>query len=98
MPSIGLHSILRACTWQFDGEILLVKSATDDMHYVVTAERCECKAYVGGKPCWHRAARRLLIKAAEIAKLPNPIELCPMCGKSIEGRPYTIKQQELCLL
>ncbi len=36
---------LEACMWQFDGETLMVKSATEDIHYTVTKDGCECK-------CW----------------------------------------------
>ena len=32
---------------------------------------CECKAAVAGRPCWHRAAWRLLRKAAEVTPQPR---------------------------
>ncbi len=63
---------LEACPWQFDGEILVIKSATTTARYTVDAQGCGCKAHQGGRPCWHRAARRLLIKAAEVAAQPAP--------------------------
>ena len=76
--------------WQFDGETLIVKSATEDMHYTVSKDGCECKAFAAGRPCWHRAARKLLIKAAAIAQLPAPRDVCPMCGTLIEAKAYVV--------
>lgn len=62
---------LEACRWSFDGEDLLVQSATDSSkRYTVDASGCNCTAGLKGAPCWHRAARRLLIKAAEMAAVP----------------------------
>lgn len=58
---------LEACRWQFDGEILVIHSASTAARYSVDAHGCQCKAHTAGRPCWHRAARRLLIKAAEMA-------------------------------
>ncbi len=81
---------LEACMWQFDGDIFIVKSATEQIHYTVTKDGCECKAFQKGLACWHRAARRLLIKAAELASIPPPRDACPMCGTLIEAKPYTI--------
>ncbi len=58
--------------WQFDGEVLIITSATTaGARYVVTAHTCECKAFAAGHPCWHRAAARLLEKSAEVAALPT---------------------------
>ncbi len=58
--------------WQFDGEVLIITSATTaGARYVVTAHACECKAFAAGRPCWHRAAARLLEKSAEVAALPK---------------------------
>jgi hypothetical protein len=60
---------LEACRWQFDGEVLRIESATkSNSYYLVSADGCPCQAGGKGKPCWHRAARRLLCKAAEMAK------------------------------
>jgi hypothetical protein len=58
---------LEACIWQFDGDILVIHSATSAARYTVDAHGCQCKAHDAGRPCWHRAARRLLVKAAEMA-------------------------------
>ena len=64
---------LEACPWQFDGETLVIASATTQgTRYTVTSECCQCKAHRDGRPCWHRAARRLLVKAAEMAQQPAP--------------------------
>lgn len=63
---------LEACRWQFDGEVLIIQSATAGAtRYTVDAQGCGCKAHQAGRPCWHRAARRLLIKAAELAGCPQ---------------------------
>ena len=63
---------LEACPWQFDGDILVIKSATSTARYTVDAQGCPCHAGKAGKPCWHRAAHRLLVKAAELAAQPAP--------------------------
>ena len=34
--------------------------------YTVTLDGCECKAAKESRPCWHKAAWRLLRKAAEM--------------------------------
>lgn len=80
---------LEACPWQFDGEALVIKSATSNNRYTVTKAGCECKAFLDCRPCWHRAAWRLLIKAAELARTPK-VELCPMCGAPLEGRQFYV--------
>lgn len=60
---------LGACKWAFDGDTLQIESATSSgKYYIVRSSGCPCKAGEAGKPCWHRAARRLLIKAAEMAQ------------------------------
>ena len=64
---------LEACPWAFDGEVLRIASATTpSARYTVTIEGCECKAGLAGRPCWHRAAWRLLRKAAELVQ-PAPV-------------------------
>ena len=80
---------LEACPWQFDGETLRIQSATGDQRYTVSKDGCECKAFEAGWPCWHRAAWRLLLKAAELGRQPI-VERCPMCNAPIEGRQYYI--------
>ncbi|HSH79780.1 MAG TPA: hypothetical protein VLA19_14745 [Herpetosiphonaceae bacterium] len=62
---------LEACSWAFDGEILRIASASCNLRYTVDARGCECKAGLAGKPCWHRAAWRLLRKAAEMVPAPS---------------------------
>ena len=58
---------LEASPWAFDGEILRIASASrPENRYTVTPEGCECKAGQAERPCWHRAAWRLLRKAAEV--------------------------------
>jgi len=61
---------LEACRWQFDGECLIISSASSTRRYTVDTRGCQCPAAATGSPCWHRAARRLLIKAAELAHVP----------------------------
>jgi hypothetical protein len=59
---------LAAEQWQFDGDTLIIDSATTNgVRYAVTSHCCPCKAHAAGRPCWHRAACRLLVKAAEVA-------------------------------
>ena len=59
---------LEACPWQFDGDVLVIASASDgSSRYIVTAEGCECKAAQAGRPCWHRASHRSPVNAAELA-------------------------------
>jgi hypothetical protein len=63
---------LEASPWAFDGEILRIASASRPTNrYTVTPEGCECKAAEAGRPCWHRAAWRLLCKAAELVPAPR---------------------------
>ena len=85
---------LEACQWQFDGNTLIIRSATrSNVHYTVNGEGCECKAFQAGRACWHRAARRILVKAACIAQIPAPRNSCPACGALIEGVPYMVNNQ-----
>ena len=59
--------------FQFDGEILSIESATSPgTRYHVDQHGCDCPAGKVDKPCKHRAAWRLLIKAAEIAQATQP--------------------------
>ncbi len=62
---------LEACGWAFDGDVLRIASASGNGRYTVTPEGCECKAAQDGRPCWHRAAWRLLRKAAELVPAPR---------------------------
>ena len=65
---------LEACPWAFDGETLRIASATTrGTRYTVSPEGCECKAAKESRPCWHRAAWRLLRKAAELVKPAAPV-------------------------
>jgi chloramphenicol 3-O-phosphotransferase len=42
----------------FDGESLLILSPSNEIY---TANgTCQCKAFANGRPCWHRAAARLV--------------------------------------
>lgn len=42
----------------FDGQALLILSPSGEIY---TANgTCQCKAYMSGQPCWHRAAARLV--------------------------------------
>ncbi len=59
--------------WQFDGATLRMPRATNPAtRYTVDAHGCTCKAGQAGRPCKHRAAWRLLIKAAELAAKAQP--------------------------
>ncbi len=60
---------LEVCPWAFDGEVLRIASATTTgARYTVNPDGCECKAAQDGRPCWHRAAWRLLVKAVEMVQ------------------------------
>lgn len=50
--------------WLFNGSVLIVASRTSTKRYHVTASACQCQAAAKGRPCWHRAAHRLLSRAA----------------------------------
>ncbi len=80
---------LAAEQWAFDGETLVIMSATtDDARYLVTVKHCECRAFKRGIPCWHRAAARLVCKTAEMDQdLPN-------AGAWYKGAYYTPEQIE----
>ncbi len=65
---------LEACPWAFDGDTLRIASATSGKRYTVGVDGCECKAAEAGRPCWHRAAWRLLRKAAEMVA---PVRVMP---------------------
>ena len=42
----------------FDGQSLLILSPSGEIY---TANgTCQCKAFLSGQPCWHRAAARLV--------------------------------------
>ncbi len=62
---------LEASRWVFDGEVLRVASRTSNGRYTVDSHGCECKAAQAGRPCWHRAAWRLLCKVAEMVPTPR---------------------------
>ena len=62
---------LEACTWQYDGEALVIESAsTMFQRYHVQHTSCDCKAGSKGRACWHLAALRLIQRAAEVALTP----------------------------
>jgi len=80
---------LSAEQWAFDGETLVIMSATtDDARYLVTVKHCECRAFKRGIPCWHRAAVRLLEKTAEMDQEPHS------GGAWYKGAYYTPEQIE----
>ncbi len=70
---------LEACPWWFDGTVLCIASTTGARRYTVDAHGCECPSGQHGRPCWHRAAHRLLCKAAEVAHArqnnPDPVRV-----------------------
>ncbi len=66
---------LEASAWAFDGDVLRIASASiPNVRYTVDAHGCPCKAGAAGTPCWHRAAWRLLRKAAEMAALAAELQ------------------------
>ncbi len=63
---------LEACTWQYDGEALVIESAsTMHQRYHVQHTGCDCKAGSAGRPCWHLAAFTLIRHAIELALTPT---------------------------
>jgi hypothetical protein len=42
----------------FDGKSLLILSPSSEIYNANGT--CQCKAYLSGQPCWHRAAARLV--------------------------------------
>src|SRR3712207_4696145 len=65
---------LEACLWTWTGDALVIESATQTgiAKYHVQHDACDCQAAAHGKACWHRAAYRLLKKAADMAQQPRP--------------------------
>ncbi len=49
----------------FDGEALLILSDSNEIYRANGT--CQCRAYVNGQPCWHRAAARLVKRYNEAA-------------------------------
>lgn len=62
------------CRWQYDGEKLLIESASDKRkEYLVTQIGCECPAAMALRTCWHVWAFRIL-QAAQgmtVRRLPR---------------------------
>lgn len=63
---------LEASAWYFTGAGVLVIASrtTPGKKYHVTDQGCECLAAQKGTPCWHKAAARLLTRAAEHSTQP----------------------------
>lgn len=58
---------LDASPWLFNGTTLKIHSRTQaDMWYTVRHGRCTCKAASAGRPCWHKAAYGLIVRALEL--------------------------------
>jgi hypothetical protein len=67
-------SMLSTGLWRWDGETLVIASRSNPGHgHTVTHTTCTCTANANGRPCWHRAARQLLVRAMEIAAQPAPV-------------------------
>lgn len=49
----------------FNGHSLLVLSPSGEIYTANGA--CQCKAYLNGRPCWHRAAARLIERYMELS-------------------------------
>jgi hypothetical protein len=48
----------------WDGKTLLVLSPSNVLY--VAGRACQCSSYLRGKPCWHRAASRLIERYFEL--------------------------------
>lgn len=60
---------LAAGQFMYDGHVVTLKSATSDLVYRITVAEpmtCTCKGRSKGYVCWHVAAARLIVRAAEI--------------------------------
>ena len=78
--------------FSYDGQQVLLHSASSDTVYRITAEepmKCSCKGRARGYRCWHVVAARLIVRAAEHYQ-ERQRALCPMCGAAIEGRQYYV--------
>ncbi len=62
-------------------------SRTGNGRYTCTAHTCECKAFQAGRPCWHRACARLLVKAAEMVQ-PPVVEITEAELQALVGELY----------
>ena len=54
--------------FSFDGQQVILKSATSDAVYHISTKEpmhCTCKGRARGYKCWHIVAARLLVRAAE---------------------------------
>ena len=49
----------------FDGQSLLILSPSNEIYNANGT--CQCKAYLNGQPCWHRAAARLIKRYMELS-------------------------------
>jgi len=47
----------------YDGRALIILSESNEVYSANGS--CQCKAYSHGKPCWHRAAARLVTRYNE---------------------------------
>jgi hypothetical protein len=62
---------LEASTWIWDGELLVIQSASDlTKRYHVSFDGCDCMAGKHGRPCKHLAAFHLVRRGAELALTP----------------------------
>jgi len=52
--------------WAWNGRMLVVRSRSSARQYRCTATTCECPAAARSIPCWHRAAARLVERAATL--------------------------------
>jgi len=88
---------LEACRWAFGGEVLVIESATTPgLRYTVSATSCSCKAAAKGTPCWHRAARRLLVLAATLGDDPTPTPAAPALALVPVAEPGPPAQCPMC--
>lgn len=60
---------LAAGQFMYDGHVVTLKSASSDLVYrinVTEPMHCTCKGRSKGYTCWHIAAARLIVRAAEL--------------------------------
>lgn len=82
--------------FSFDGQQVILKSATSDQVYRINVKepmQCSCKGRARGYKCWHIVAARLLVRAAErYATRQQPAPMLPVLPR----RQYSQADFDAC--
>ena len=57
--------LLQQDSLEYANGVLQVPSASSETVYHVGTGVCQCESHKRGNPCWHRAARRLVVEVVE---------------------------------